>query len=77
MWRELLQNDGIPAMVKNMNFLSVTREFGSMPWDCDLYVKESDLERAREILAPVADRGPDEHGRGFRPRARDGGGPPG
>jgi hypothetical protein len=27
MWRELLENNGIPAMVKNVNPLSVTQEF--------------------------------------------------
>ncbi len=53
MWRELLENNGIPAMVKNTNVLSVTFETGSMPWDCDLYVRRRDLERAREILGPL------------------------
>lgn len=53
MWQELLQNNGIRAMARNMNFLSVTREFGSMPGDYDLYVNRSDLPRAREVLEPL------------------------
>ena len=53
MYRELLQNDGVPAMAKNMNFLSVTREFGSTPGDFDIFVKQSDLARAREVLEPI------------------------
>ena len=53
MWRELLENDGIPAFLKNMNFLSVTNQFGSVPGDYDLFVKRSDLQRARALLAPL------------------------
>jgi hypothetical protein len=70
MWRELLENNGIPAMVKNMNFLSVAREIGSMPWDCDLYVKQSDLERAQEVLAPAAGDRPPAQPRRRRFRSR-------
>ena len=50
MWRELLENNGIPAMSKNMSGLSVTGHVGPMSIDFDLFVKRSDLERAREIL---------------------------
>ncbi|MCH7812132.1 MAG: DUF2007 domain-containing protein [Chloroflexi bacterium] len=50
MWRELLENNGIPAMSKNMSGLSVTGHVGPMAIDFDLFVKRSDLERAREIL---------------------------
>lgn len=57
MYRELLENNGVAAMVKNMNALSVTREFGSMPGDFDILVKQSDLERAREVLRPRIGRG--------------------
>jgi hypothetical protein len=57
MYRELLENNGVAAMVKNMNVLSVTREFGSMPGDFDILVKQSDLGRAREVLR--ARMGPD------------------
>ena len=57
MFQELLANSGIPAMIKNRNFLSVTKEFGSMPGDFTLFVKQSDLERAREVLGPAAEDG--------------------
>lgn len=50
--RDILQDNGIPAMVKNMNFLTVTHEAGSIGNDYDLFVKQSDLERARELLSP-------------------------
>jgi hypothetical protein len=53
MWQELLENNGIPAFLKNMNFLSVTHQFGSMPGDYDLFVQRSDLGRARELLEPL------------------------
>jgi hypothetical protein len=55
MWRELLENNGVPAMVKNVNPLSVTQTFPTPFSDYDLYVKKSDLERAEEILAPMLD----------------------
>jgi hypothetical protein len=52
MSRDILEDNGIPAMVKNMNFLTVTHEAGSFGNDHDLFVKQSDLERARELLSP-------------------------
>lgn len=52
MSRDILEDSGIPAMVKNMNFLTVTHEAGSIGNDYDLFVKQSDLERARELLSP-------------------------
>ena len=55
MWRELLENNGIPAMAKNMSALSVTYALPSPFSDYDLYVKQSDLERAQEVLAPAVD----------------------
>ncbi len=51
MWRELLVNEGIPAMVKNTDALSAT--YGASPANSfDLFVRESDLERAQALLAP-------------------------
>ena len=56
MSRDILEDNGIPAMVRNMNFLTVTHEAGSMMGnDYDLFVKQSDLERARELLSPQLD----------------------
>jgi hypothetical protein len=62
MWRELLENNGVPAMVKNVNPLSVTHSFPTPFGDFDLYVKQADAERAEEVLAPL--RGPQEEGNG-------------
>jgi hypothetical protein len=53
MLHELLANSGIPAMIRNMNFLSATYQAGSLPFDFDMWVKRSDLERALDILAPL------------------------
>lgn len=52
MWREMLENDGIPSMVKNITG-GYLYEYGNatlMRPDFDLFVKQSDLERAREAL---------------------------
>ena len=56
MWQELLAKNGIRAMVRNMDVLSVA--YGASPSNnFDMWVKQSDLERAREILAPLLERG--------------------
>ncbi len=54
MRRELLDNEGIVAMVKNKSGLSYMWGSGALPFDrnFDLFVKQSDLERAEEILGP-------------------------
>jgi Putative prokaryotic signal transducing protein len=49
MWRELLENNGIPAMVKNRSALGVIYHVPVTP-DCDLVVKASDQAAAREVL---------------------------
>ena len=52
MWRELLANEGIVAMVKNMSAFLAHHQ---LPFSnsFDLFVRESDLERAQELLAPT------------------------
>ncbi len=58
MWRELLKNDGVPAMAKNMG-VGLSYHFGgadSFTRDWDLFVKQSDLELARQLL-PSLDQG--------------------
>ncbi len=67
MWRELLEENGVPAMVKNVDALSVTQAFPSPFNNCDLYVKQSDLERAEDVLGPMLDSGERPHRR-RRPR---------
>ncbi len=60
MWRELLENDGVPAMFKNMGG-GLSYHFGAADTftsDWDLFVKESDLERARELLPSLDEDGP-------------------
>ena len=48
--RDVLEESDVPAMFKNMNVLTVTHEAGSFGSDYDLFVKQSDLARAEEIL---------------------------
>ena len=48
--RDVLEDSDVPAMFKNMNVLTVTHEAGSFGTDYDLFVKQSDLARAEEIL---------------------------
>jgi len=52
MWRELLSNEGISAFTKNMSYL-LTAYGGSGINNFDMWVKQTDLERAREILTPL------------------------
>jgi hypothetical protein len=53
-WRELLANDGIPSYVKNVSVLSGYTGLATMPAPnhFDMWVKQSDFDRAREVLAP-------------------------
>ena len=53
MWQELLADNGIPALTKNMNFLTATYQFDLGANDFDMWVKQSDLNRAREILGDL------------------------
>ncbi|MCH7488537.1 MAG: DUF2007 domain-containing protein [Chloroflexi bacterium] len=59
--REVLEDSGVPVMSKNMNFLTVTHETGSFGNDYDLFVKQSDLARAEEILGTFDLAEGDEH----------------
>jgi len=55
MWRELLAEDGVVAMVKYTGALGGHGYRGGR--DFDLFVKQSDLGLAREILAPTSEPG--------------------
>lgn len=57
MWRGLLASNGVAAMFKNMSFLSVDWGRTVMPGanNFDLYVKESDVDNAIEILGSMLD----------------------
>ena len=56
MWRDILQQEGVPAFAKVMD--PVARSEGSATGtNTALFVKESDLERAREILSALSKRG--------------------
>jgi hypothetical protein len=55
MWRELLQNNGIPAMVKNVGggLGYHYGRAGMFTADYALYVRSSDVAGAREVLGPL------------------------
>jgi hypothetical protein len=52
MSRDILEDNGIPATVKNTDALSIAY-YASTGNSYDLFVKQSDLERARELLGPL------------------------
>ena len=54
MWRGLLASNGIVAMVKYAGALGGYGYRGATT-DFEMFVKQSDVERAREILAPMLD----------------------
>ena len=53
MWRELLANSDIMAMVKYAGALGGYGYRGVGTRDFEMFVKQSDVARAREILAPM------------------------
>ncbi len=52
MWREVLEQSGIVAMVKYVGALGGQGFRPPGTKDFELFVKQSDVERTREILAP-------------------------
>ena len=62
MWRELLQNNGVPSSIKIIDPIALS-EGGVTALDCSLYVRKDDLERAREVLGSMfTSREPEEDG---------------
>lgn len=59
MRRELLEKNGIAALMKNMSGDSAAYGAAS-PFGFGLFVKQSDAERAAGILGPLMDASPDE-----------------
>ena len=54
MRREILEREGVPAMVRNVE--GDTSAYGAAPlYGFALFVKQSDAERAEEILGPLMD----------------------
>ena len=70
MWGELLENGGVRALVKSMgvpiSYIAGHGEFFEQDWD--IFVNRSDLERAREILAPIRSEAKDSDRRKHRGR---------
>ncbi len=61
MRRELLEREGLPAMVRNV--AGDTSAYGAAPlYGFALFVKQSDAERAAEILGPLMDTSQAEAG---------------
>ncbi len=55
MWREILANEGIPSF-KKLDVVAVADGLATGT-NVGIFVKQSDVERAREVLAPLAARG--------------------
>ena len=53
MWREILEKEGVRAFSKVMDPLARSSATGI---NTTLFVKQSDLERARKVLAPMLKR---------------------
>ena len=61
MRREQLEREGVPAMVKDMG-AGFSAYGATPPLGFDLFVKQSDLERAEDILGPLTDTSPAKDG---------------
>ncbi|MCH8008802.1 MAG: DUF2007 domain-containing protein [Chloroflexi bacterium] len=59
MRKELLERGGVPAMVKDMGF-GFSAYGATPPFGFDLFVKQSDMERAEELLGSLMDAVPRE-----------------
>ncbi len=55
MWREILANEGIPSF-KKLDVVAVADGLATGT-NVGIFVKQSDLARAREVLAPLSKRG--------------------
>ena len=56
MWREMLENEGVPAHTKIMDPVALS-DGGALGTTTAIFVKQSDLDRAREVLAPLLEDG--------------------
>ena len=56
MWRDILEQEGVPAFAKIMDPIALS-DGRATGINTALFVKQSDLGRARAILAPLAKRG--------------------
>ncbi|MCI0850065.1 MAG: DUF2007 domain-containing protein [Chloroflexi bacterium] len=60
MRRELLENEGVAAMVKDVG-IGLSAYGATPPFGFDLFVNRKDAERAAEILGPLIDATPPEN----------------
>ena len=54
MWREMLENEGVPAHTKILDAVALS-DGAAMGTNTAIFVKQSDLEAARDLLAPLLD----------------------
>lgn len=55
MWREILENEGVRAFTKILDAISLS-DGRATSMNTAIFVKQSDLERAREVLGPMLNR---------------------
>lgn len=58
MLRDLLAQQGVQALVKNLDPVSAQSGGMGPPWAYELWVLRRDLRRAKEIIEPAAGGGP-------------------
>jgi hypothetical protein len=51
MWREILSNEGVPSFTKILDPISLS-DGRATGLNVGIFVKQSDLERAKEVLSP-------------------------
>ena len=56
MWRDMLEQEGIPSFTKTLDPIAIS-EGRATGTNVAIFVKQSDLERAEEVLAPLRERG--------------------
>jgi hypothetical protein len=55
LWRDILAQDGIPTLVKNVDALASTYYVSALPYSLEVYVRASDEVRARWLLGLQAE----------------------
>lgn len=55
LWRDVLEQEGIPIMVKNVDALAISYYSPPSPYSFEVYVRAKDERRARWLLGLLAE----------------------
>ena len=61
MFRDILEQNGITALIKNLDVLTAQSGVMSRPWSQELWVLRNDLRRARDVLELDSNGRPQQH----------------